>query len=71
MRLTLVQQDDGRTRLHGCVSYAPRRFTLWLADRLFLRRSIAGCLQGALANVAKSFEPAPEPAMAEANLVAA
>ncbi|MGH2351937.1 MAG: SRPBCC family protein [Chloroflexota bacterium] len=62
-RLSLVEGRHGETRVRWRITYWPSTIPLYLADYLFLRRAIAGCLQGALANLVALFEEAtPAPA---------
>ena len=68
MRLTLLPRQDGQTRLRWRVTYQPRSLAARLLDRLFIRRAIARCLEGALAGLAEAVAgpaTAPEAATPE------
>jgi hypothetical protein len=56
LRLTLVPEADGQTRVYARLCYAPRDPALWLVDACFLRRTLAQTLVGALLNLARSLE---------------
>jgi hypothetical protein len=54
VRLTLVEQRDGRTRVRCRVSYRTGSAAAWLLERLLVRRAIATGVQSALAGLAHS-----------------
>ena len=80
IRLTLVEQPDGQTRLLCRTTYAPASPLGWLADQLYVRRTVAAAIEAALAGLAASFAadapsaqepPTPEAAPAPVSAAAA
>jgi hypothetical protein len=55
VRLTLVAQGRGQTRLRCRVSYEPASVVAKLIDGAYLRRAIADGVEGALAGIAAAF----------------
>jgi hypothetical protein len=72
LRLWLVEQLDGDTRVRIRLTYRPSGLRRRLADRLFLRRTLERHTQSLLAGLARSFAPLPagaEPVDTEGELV--
>jgi hypothetical protein len=55
LRLTLIAQPDGQTRIHARITYAASGPLVWLAGLLFVRRAATACLEHTLDNLARVF----------------
>jgi hypothetical protein len=55
LRLTMVEQPDGRTRVRCRLSYRAGSVLAWLVDRLLVRRAIAAGVAAALSGLTQSF----------------